>query len=60
LNNYSEDIVQIDIITLLGETLLSVKNDFESINVAKLPIGSYMIKIKRIDGSIEYVKYNKN
>jgi hypothetical protein len=60
LSNNVESIVQIDVVTLLGENLLSIQKDFESIDVSSLPIGFYMVKIKRIDGSIEYVKYNKN
>lgn len=60
LSNSLESIVQIDIVSLLGENVLSIQKDFESINVSSLPIGFYMVKIKRIDGSVEYVKYNKN
>lgn len=60
LSNSVESIVQIDVVSLLGENFLSVHKDFESINVSSLPIGFYMVKIKRMDGSVEYVKYNKN
>ncbi|MBL8004118.1 MAG: T9SS type A sorting domain-containing protein [Candidatus Kapabacteria bacterium] len=60
LSNSVESIVQIDIVSLLGENVLSIEKDFESINVESLPIGFYMVKIKRMDGTVEYVKYNKN
>jgi len=60
LSNGIESIVQIDVVSLLGENFLSIQKDFESINVSTLPNGFYMIKIKRVDGSIENVKYNKN
>jgi len=60
LSNSIESIVQIEFVSLLGENVLSIQKDFESINVSSLPIGFYMVKIKRVDGSIEYVKYNKN
>jgi hypothetical protein len=60
LSNNVENIVQIVVVSLLGENVLSLQKDFESIDVSSLPIGFYMVKIKRIDGSVEYVKYNKN
>ncbi|MCU0350942.1 MAG: T9SS type A sorting domain-containing protein [Flavobacterium sp.] len=60
LSNNANEIVKIDIISLLGENVLSIQKDFESINVSSLPNGFYMVKIKRMDGSIENVKYNKN